>query len=266
MLDTLNPLIKRTRTKRDIAFGTPPEKWQTSIDSLREQMFHHKPDVGFEEFMSMLWSAKYMARYLDLDKNIFRQEEREIRTALKTYLSDCVRRVDWHSQGGQAILRFVRSIDWSRDFVITFNYDLLLETAAEREGLAVDGRVVHLHGTVNDEQLAWPIYAKFAYLTTKKALGPHWKQAFRILRSQADAGIMERLVFIGYSMPRSDLEAHNLFNYTDWYNVDSRYKYSVVVVNPGDVQAQYSYLRKPVEFRRETLADWVSPHAAQPTL
>ncbi len=270
MLDQLNPLLRRTPSKEDIAFRVAPERWKTTIESLREQLFHYRAGVGFELFMSTLWAAKYSAYYLELDRNIFREEERELQRALKRYLKDCVRRIDWGESGGRTILELVRSINWNTDFVITFNYDQLLEAAAARSGLRTENRILHLHGAMNERTLAWPIYAKFAYRTTKTALGKRWKRAFQILRGQREIDRVDRLIFIGYSMPSSDLEALTLFLYTDWYNSRDTHNYSVMVVNPSDVQNNYAFLRKVPEYRQQTLADWLrsskTPPAGQPNL
>jgi hypothetical protein len=203
-------------------------------------------------------------------KNVFRREEKEIRSALRTYLKSCVNGINWEVQG-KPILDFMRRVDWKQDFILTFNYDLLLEEAARRLELVVDERVIHLHGAISERTLAWPTYTKFAYRTTKMPLAPRWKKAFAILRNQAQ---IDRLLFIGYSMPPSDLEAKSLFNYADWYNTDSLrmpafyegrrvradkcYSYEIVVVNPcKDVARNYAFLRKTPQFLLLTLKAWL---------
>ena len=81
-------------------------------------------------------------------------------------------------------------------------------------------------------------------------------KAGNILRNQAE---LDQLMFIGYSMPPSDLEAKALFNYADWYNslpvkafyhgkpvpTDKCYSYRIVVVNPStNIAANYKLFRK----------------------
>jgi hypothetical protein len=261
MLDSLNPLLDRTRQQEDL--GNP----RTSIDHLREQNFHNQPKVGFELFMSTLSASKFLPYCLEADTNIFREEEKEIRRALREYLVSRVKRVNWEKEG-KTILDFVRHVDWNHDSILTFNYDSLLETAAKRLGLDVATRVIHLHGAIGERVLAWPTYTKFAYRTTKLPLAPRWKSAFSILRNQAE---IDRLIFIGYSMPSSDLEAKSLFNYTDWYNHMSAsetmltsipsgrcYSYPIVVVNPSkDIGQNYGFFRKAPMFLPKTLEQWL---------
>ena len=267
MLDTLNRLLTPTVEK----VGGPP---RTTIEHLREQNFLNQREVSFELFMSTLSSLKFSAEYLGPGRNVFREEEKEIRTALRTYLKSCVRDINWDIEG-KTILDFMRRVDWKRDFILTFNYDLLLEAAAKALDLIVDERIIHLHGAIGERTLAWPTYTKFAYRTTKVPLAPRWKKAFAILRNQAQ---IDKLVFIGYSMPPSDLEAKSLFNYVDWYNADSMhipafyegkrvpadkcYSYEIVVVNPSETIApNYGFFRKPPLFLPLTLEEWVrKPH------
>ncbi len=267
MLDSLNPMLKATVDKG----GGPP---RTMIEHLREQNFLNQREVSFELFMSTLSSLKFLPDSLGSGKNVFREEEKEIRNALRTYLKSRVSSVNWHIEG-KTILDFMRRIDWGRDFILTFNYDLLLEAAAKRLALSTGERIIHLHGAIGEGTLAWPTYTKFAYRTTKMPLAPRWKKAFGILRNQSE---IDRLVFIGYSMPPSDLEAKSLFNYADWYNTDSTrmpafyegkrvpadrcYSYDIVVVNPSKTIAQnYGFFRKAPQFLPLTLAEWVrKPH------
>jgi hypothetical protein len=186
MLHALNPFLKPTEPKGG---GAP----RTTIDYVRQQNFPHRSAVGFEEFMSTLSAVKFLSDSVDSGKNIARQEERELRKALQRYLIQCVSSVNWDGEG-EAILEFVRRIDWACDHILTFNYDQLVETAAARLGIAVADRVIHLHGAVGERTLAGPTYTKFAYRTTKRPLGPRWKRAFDILRNQAD---LDRLIFMG---------------------------------------------------------------------
>ena len=263
MLDSLNRLLKRTVEKD----GEAP---RTTIEHLREQNFLNQQEVSFELFMSTLSSLKFAAEYMGPGRNVFREEEREIRSALRKYLKTCVSHINWNIEG-KTILDFMRRVDWKHDFILTFNYDLLLEAAAERLDLVVGERVVHLHGAIGERTLAWPTYTKFAYRTTKLPLTPRWKRAFSILRNQAQ---IDRLAFIGYSMPPSDLEAKSLFNYVDWHNKDSLrmsafydgkrvpqekcYSYEIVVVNPSEtIASNYGFFRKPPLFLTLTLEGWL---------
>ncbi|MHB8623876.1 MAG: hypothetical protein ACYC9J_13955 [Sulfuricaulis sp.] len=261
MLDSLNPMLTATIEKT----GGPP---RTTIEYLREQSFLNQREVGFELFMSTLSSLKFSAEYLGPGKNVFREEEKELRNALRTYLKSCVGKVNWEIEG-KTVLDFIGRVDWERDFVLTFNYDLLLETAAIRIGLTAGERIIHLHGAIGERTLAWPTYTKFAYRTIKVPLAPRWKRAFNILRNQAE---IDRLVFIGYSMPPSDLEAKSLFNYADWYNsmevkafydgklvpADKHYSYQIIVVNPcKKIAPNYEFFRKAPVFLPLTLEKWL---------
>jgi hypothetical protein len=98
-------------------------------------------------------------------------------------------------------------------------------------GASIADRVLHLHGAISEQNLAWPTYTKFAYRTTKTTLGPRWKQAFEVLRDHA---AIKKLVFIGYSMPASDLEAKGLFNYTDWYQAG--HVFQLIGITPNLVE------------------------------
>lgn len=266
MLDSLNPLLEASVGK---GIGAP----KTTIDHLREQNFPNQRKVGFELFMSTLSALKFLPECLESDRNIPREEERELRKALRTYLESCVYKVNWEIEG-KTILDFVSQIDLEHDFILTFNYDLLFETAAKKLGLDVGGRIIHLHGAVSERTLAWPTYTKFAYRTTTAPLASRWKSAFEILRNQSE---IDRLIFIGYSMPPSDLEAKSLFNYTDWYNsmsmsapafyegkrvpVDKSYSYQIIVVNPCEEIAQnYGFFRKPPIFLRLKFEEWIRKH------
>ncbi len=265
MLDALNPMLKATASKDG---GLP----RTTIDYLREQCFFNQPKVGFELFLSTLSSLKFLSESLRPSANIFREEEKELRNALRSYLKLCVGQVNWAIEG-KTILDFLGRVEWKRDFILTFNYDLLLEAAAKRLALIVGERVIHLHGAIGERTMAWPTFTKFAYRTTKVPLAPRWKRAFDILRNQTE---IDRLVFIGYSMPPSDLEAKSLFTYSDWYNSmsvpafyegkrvpsDKCYSYEIVVVNPSKTIApNYGFFRKAPVFHPLTLKEWLSkPH------
>lgn len=249
MLDALNFLLKSTPQEKDI--GAP----KTTIEHLREQNFHNEPEVGFELFMSTLSSAKFINEFLGDKRKVFREEENELRKTLREYLRSCVCNVNWESEG-KTILDFVGQVDWKQDYILTFNYDLLLEAAAKRLNLNVSEQIIHLHGAIGEKTLAWPTYTKFAYRTTKMPLAPMWERAFNILRNH---GEIDRLVFIGYSMPPSDLEAKALFNYTDWYNHKSS-SYQIIVVNPckkKSFKENYKFFRKPPLFLPLTLEKWL---------
>lgn len=263
MLDALNPMLEATVEKR----GGPP---RTTIEYLREQNFFNQREVGFELFMSTLSSLKFSAEYLMPGRNVFREEERELRSTLRAYLKSRVRNVNWEA-GGKTVLDFLRRVNWEHDFILTFNYDLLLEAAAKRLDLIVGERIIHLHGAIGERTLAWPTYTKFSYRTTKLPLAPRWKRAFYVLRNQAE---IDRLVFIGYSMPPTDLEAKALFNYADLYNslpdvrpfykgrpvpADKCYSYEIVVVNPcKTIAPNYGFFRKAPLFLPMTLEKWLS--------
>lgn len=262
MLGELNRLLKPTIDSSG--------RSKTSINHLLEQNFRDAKNVGFEIFMTTLSSLKFLSDCTTEEgKNVFRKEEREIRKALRRYLKSRIAGVNWDDEG-QTILRFMKQVDWDRDYILTFNYDLLLESAAEKLGLATKDRIIHLHGAINERILAWPTYTKFAFRTTKEPLGPRWSRAFDVLLNQSE---LDSLVFIGYSMPPSDLEARGLFNYSDWYNsmavpalyrgklvpTDKRYAYPLVVVNPDSkIPENYGFFRKRPIFCQQTLKDWIS--------
>ena len=267
MLETLNPLLDRPPQPKD------PGNLKTSIEYFLEQSFPGQTRVSFELFMSTLSASKFLPDCLESDKNVFREEEQEIRAALRRYLKSCIDNVAWEKDG-RAVMDFVRHVNWQHDFILTFNYDLLVEAAAKKLKLDVTGRIIHLHGAINERTLAWPTYTKFAYKTTKLPLARRWKTAFEVLRNQAK---IDRLVFIGYSMPPSDLEAKSLFNYTDWYNhgptssalspitANNRYSYRVLVVNPSEaVKRNYGFFRKLPEFHLQTLEEWLKENEASP--
>lgn len=265
MLSALNPLLKRTLNKD----GTR----NTYIEAIREQNFSRQKSIGFENFMSAISALKYLPEFLGPGKNVFQDAEREIRAALRTYLRSAVATIAWDSSrsGGKSILDFVKRVDWTRDAILTFNYDLLLETALKKVRVSSNPTILHLHGAIGERILAWPTYKKLAYRNTRTQLAIRWKTAFKLLRDRAR---LKEIVFIGYSMPPTDLEAKGLFNYADWYNCgDSKlaatgrllsrvppnehYGYKITVVNPGVVTRNYSFFRKRINFKKATLADWL---------
>src|ERR1039457_1791256 len=138
MLDSLNPMLKATAEPKDQ--GLP----RTTIDHLREQNFFDQREVGFELFMSTLSSLKFLDVCSGPGRKVFREEERELRRTLRKYLESCVSNVDWDAEG-RIILKFMDQVDWAHDFILTFNYDLLLEAAAQRLDLDVGRRIIHLH-------------------------------------------------------------------------------------------------------------------------
>lgn len=248
MLDSLNPLLEKTPNKD----GTIT----TYIESLLQQNFPGNSKIGFESFMSTLSALKYLPEFMKLRPNIFAQAEKRIRLALNQYMNEAVTRVDWQHEG-KVILEFVNQIDWKQDFVITFNYDSLLEGATLRAGSPPSDHVLHLHGSVKDGIIVYPTYKKLASRNARTKLAQRWKKAFEVLR---DLRGPERLVFIGYSMPPTDLEARGLFNYTDWYNRDNsrQYKYETVVVNPdGQAQRNYAFFRRPPRLCLENFSTWM---------
>jgi hypothetical protein len=194
---------------------------------------------------------------MELERNIFAEGEKEIRRVLKRYLRQSVRRVDWQADG-EVILEFVRQANWSKDVVITFNYDLLLEEAMKKIGVDAADRILHLHGSLAGGTLAYPTYRKLAYRNTRTALAKRWKEALGHLRRLSHT---DRLVFIGYSMPPSDFEAKGLFNYSDWYNTyvsKEHYTYPIILVNNDlKVGENYKFLRRPPRLCIETFASWV---------
>lgn len=265
MLEAINPRLKPTEPKGG---GQP----KTSIQYLLEQNFRTQKKVGFELFMSTLSALKFLPDSQQATKNVFREMEREIKKCLTGYLKSSISKINWRANG-KIILDFAAQVNWSTDFFLTFNYDLLLESAATKLGVQnFSDRIIHLHGSVAERTLAWPIYTKFAYQTTKKPLSQRWNKAFDALRNQPE---IDRLVFIGYSMPASDLEAKGLFNYADMYNSfqgptfyhsqrvpDSKvYSYEILVITPeadqNKIRDNYSFFRKTPIFIPKTLAQWM---------
>jgi hypothetical protein len=90
----------------------------------------------------------------------FAESERIIERLLRKYLADAVRKIDATS-AGSAIARFVSMVDWSKDMVITFNYDLLLEKFLSRARINAGDRMIHMHGSLNDKTLVYPNFKKF---------------------------------------------------------------------------------------------------------
>lgn len=266
MLDALNPLLAATKDKSGVV--------DTCIDSLRKQNFPKQKILSFEAFMSTLSALKVLPEFIGTEPNVFASEEKEIHRVLKRYLKNMMKTIQWETNGN-VILDFVKRVNWQRDEIITFNYDLLVETAIERSGIGIAAKVIHLHGSIADDTLVYPTYKKLAYRNTRTKVAMQWKKAFELLMTTRRKEPLERLFFIGYSMPPSDLEARGLFNYTDWYNFnhhqlalsnklvssmdkDRLYAYEVIVINPSPgIQSQYSFFRKDLIFHCSTLADWL---------
>jgi hypothetical protein len=262
MLDALNPLLPRETPKIGPSI--------TAIESVLDQNFRGQENVPFELFMSTVSALKFTSEFLGGGRNIFEEDEKEVRAALIKYLNCAVGNVDWENQG-KPILEFMLTVDWNSDYILTFNYDLLIEEAAKKLSINVNDRVIHLHGAINEPELAWPTYTKFADNATKVPLGPRWKRAFGLLRDHTN---IDEMVFIGYSMPNTDLEAKGTFNYVDWYNHDSltsmtlengkivpntkAYSYNIIVVNPADnIKNNYGFFRKKPIFYQLTLENWL---------
>lgn len=242
MLQTLNGRMQRTQNKDGIR--------TTPIESLLDQNFEGK-FVGLETFLSTLSALKFMPEYLKLDTNVVKNEEKEIRKALRMYLSDVTNSIDLNDSANP-VRKFANQVNWQQDLVITFNYDLLLEKTLE-QGAQQEIRILHLHGSLKDKTLAYPDFRKFAYRKRRDLFAPRWKRAFEELRNHQN---LRRIVFIGYSMPPSDFEAKSLFNYSDWYN--NRAKYEIVVVNPDPaILPNYGFLRKSIRYHRMTLERYV---------
>lgn len=267
MLDALNPLLEKTENKNGVE--------NTYIEALLDQNYPGPEKIGFEVFMSTISALKYSPEYLKIEPNKFLEAEQEIRGALIQYLKNVVKKVDWQHEG-KFILDFVTRVNWQQDAIITFNYDLLLETAMKRIGHSAGDRILHLHGAINDKTLAWPTYRKFAYRNTRSRLAERWRQAYNLLSTSKRNRRLEKLIFIGYSMPMFDLEARGLFNYTDWYNhnfyedaqanrlissvpKDQLYNYQIIVVNPCQtVKGNYKFLRKDPVFYPQLFSDWLN--------
>ena len=148
-----------------------------------------------------------------------------------------------------------------------------MEAAIEKSGIGDKKRVLHLHGAITDRTLAYPTYTKLAYRNTRSHLAQRWNEAYSLLRTTRRKDPLRRLVFIGYSMPASDLAAKGLFTYADWDNwlyqnprrylstipERDRYGYKIVVVNPDTkIRSNYAFFRKPPVFRRQTFASWIA--------
>ena len=264
MLDALNRLLPKTKDKSGVV--------GTCVDALREQNFRDQQSVSFEAFLSTLSALKFIPEFMEVKPNTFAKDELEILRALKQYLKIGLERVRWN-ENGAVILDFVRRLNWQRDAIITFNYDLLVEAALERSGIDTAAKVIHLHGAITDRTMVYPTYKKLAFRNTRTQVAKGWKKAFDLLRTTRRIDPLDRLTFIGYSMPPSDLEAKGLFNYTDWYNchdntsrnalslvpIEQHYGYEIDVVNPcPEIRPNYEFFRKTPVFHCQSLADWLA--------
>ncbi len=254
MLDALNPLMDRTPPPK--AHNSPG----TDIDSLRNQLFGKK-EIGFETFMSALNSQPFLSECLDPGgKNIFEEQEEKIVCALRKYLKDKV--IAAIGNGfDKPIRQFIDRVNWDKDIVITFNYDLLLEKFLEKKRINPKDRIIHLHGSLDDPMLVYPNYRKFTDEAQRKYFAERWKSAFKYLRGQVDTEPVSEWVFIGYSMPATDAEAMGLFAYSDYYNYSGQgYGYKIIVVNPDPgVMKNYAFFRKKeITYHRLTLEEYLA--------
>lgn len=251
MLDELNNFLD----------NTPPAKSsgerKTSIDYLRDQLFHNQQDYGFETFMSVLNGQSFLAKCLDPDNKIFEEEEEKIILALRKYLTN---KVDAAVSKGQhnPVCTFIDRVNWEIDVVITFNYDLLLERFLEQKRITPRNKILHLHGSLNDSMLVYPNYNKFASESHQMFFQDRWRDAYNILRQKEGSAAVAEWQFIGYSMPPTDSQARGLFAYVDHDNQGSKHQYKISVVNPDhDIQKNYSFLRKKIIFHELKLETYL---------
>ena len=269
MLEKLNPLVEKERDELENVSGL------TAIDHLCDQNFAGRK-VGFEQFMSTLNALKLAPAWMTLKPNNFRKYQRVIQAALRTYLSEKVESIMREKTYGP-IAKFVAHVDWAKDVIFTFNYDMLLERTLRAHTVSPSNAVVHLHGSIDKDDLVYPVSHKFAYQTMRKPFQARWLSAFNLLR---DHSTIDRLVFIGYSMPQSDLEARGLFNYADRENyleslprsipmmkrkgipATRCYAYDIQIVNPdAGIVLNYDFFRKPISFHRMTMQDYLASKA-----
>ncbi len=244
MLDALNPLLDNTPPPK--APSTPG----TCIDFLRNQLFFNQKNIGFETFMSVLNGQSFLAKCISSDNDIFEKEEDEIISALRKYLAD---KVDAAIARGMdnPICQFIDRVNWEKDIVITFNYDLLLEKFLEQKNIHPNNKILHLHGSLDDPMLVYPNYRKFTDKSQKQYFTDRWLDAYNILREKGKENVdpVSKWVFVGYSMPSTDAEAKGLFAYADYDNRGSEYKYKISVINPdlGAIR-NYDFFRKGISF------------------
>jgi hypothetical protein len=256
MLEELNPLLD----------DTPPLKLPnllgTSVDHLREQLFFGQNKIGFETFMSALNSQSFLSECVNsTPPNLFEQAEEEIVRALRKYLQD---KVDAATSNGLAnpICKFIDRVDWNKDIVITFNYDLLLEKFLEQKQIQPKNEILHLHGSLTDSILIYPNQRKFITSLQKTTFSKRWKDAFDLLLEKRDAEPVNEWIFIGYSMPQTDGEAMGLFAYADFYRLGRNYKISVVNPDPSAIK-NYAFFRKEIIYYRLTMEEYLSHHSVK---
>lgn len=250
MLEALNPLLDDT---------PPPKSPSTSgtyVDYIRRQMFFDRAGVGFETFMSALNSQTFLSEAINPNgQNIFQNAEEEIVTALRKYLNEKVD-IALKNNLTHSVEFFAERVNWDKDVVITFNYDLLLEKVLEKKQITPSNEIIHLHGSLAEPTLVYPNSRKFTNPLEKQTFSKRWKDAFDYLRGNKDAESVSDWIFIGYSMPATDAEAMGLFAYADFYN--SSQKYHISVVNPdSNIIKNYAFFRKPITYHRSTLESYL---------
>lgn len=256
MLEALNPLMDDTPPPK------APNTHGTDIDYLRNQLFPGRKEIGFEAFMSILSGQSFLPECLYPDEkgnSISEQQERNIETALRKYLEN---KVDAAIVQGldNPICQFIDHVNWNKDVVITFNYDLLLEKFLEKKQIDPTHEIIHLHGSLADQALVYPNYRKFTDQGQKEYFSERWKRAFQFLRGQEDNEPVCEWIFIGYSMPVTDAEAMGLFAYSDYYNYGSAgYGYRIITINPDPgVIKNYAFFRKEITYYRLTLEEYLT--------
>lgn len=250
MLDVLNPLLDNEPPKK------PPKLLGTNIDYIRNQLFFGKHDIGFETFMSALNSQSFLSDAINPNgKDIFNDAEEEIVAALRKYLNDSVD-IALKSNLTNSIELFVERVNWHKDIVITFNYDLLLEKVLEKKQIKPTNEIIHLHGSLAEPYLVYPNTRKFTGAIEKEHFSKRWKNTFDCLLGKKDTTSVSDWVFIGYSMPATDAEAMGLFAYADFYN--SSQKYNITVINPDpNIIKNYALFRRPITYHRSTLESYL---------
>lgn len=250
MLDELNPLLDNTPPPKS------PNLPGTYVDFIRNQLFFGKRDIGFEAFMSALNSQTFLSNAINPNgQDVFHDAEEEIVAALRKYLDE---KVDFalKNKMTNSIELFVERVNWDKDIVITFNYDLLLEKILEKKQIKPANEIIHLHGSLVEPILVYPNSRKFTNPVEIENFSKRWKDAFDYLLGKKDAETVSDWIFIGYSMPATDSEAMGLFAYADFYN--SNQKYHISVINPdSNIIKNYAFFRRPITYHRSTLASYL---------
>ncbi|MDP2805206.1 MAG: SIR2 family protein, partial [Gallionellaceae bacterium] len=204
MLEALNPLLDDTPPPKS------PSTPGTCVDYIRKQLFFDRAGVGFETFMSALNSQSFLSDAINPNgQDIFRDAEEEIVTKLRQYLNDSVD-VALKCNLTNPIELFVERVNWDKDIVITFNYDLLLEKVLEKKQIKPTNEIIHLHGSLAEQYLVYPNSRKFTGAVEKEHFSKRWKDAFDYLRDKKDSVPVSEWIFIGYSMTTTDTEAMGL--------------------------------------------------------